>query len=117
MEIEEGFQLCTAALPRRSLEIKLPFESIRIIQQMPLSHFEAGCCSLPFSADPHFFAELQRASGLRVLRRVIERKRSIELSEAAELTSRRSPEDADISIHRLRKKPPAKLKPLTVEDA
>ena len=58
-----------------------------------------------------FYAELQRASGLRVLRRVIERKRSIELSEASASTSSASEEASEV-VQRMRKRPPAKLKPL-----
>ena len=73
-------------------------------------------------ARPHY-PDLQRESGLRVLRGVMERKRSLEdaaatMTAAVALTAARSAEmlkkvedeAVDHPIHR--KRPPAKLKPM-----
>ena len=71
------------------------------------------------------YPDLQRESGLRVLRGVIERKRSIEGAAAAltataavALTAARSAEMLkkieDEADPVLRKRPPAKLKPITM---
>jgi len=68
---------------------------------------------------PFFLSELQKASGLRVLRRLVERQRSVEESESImtkELISAYPLENRSSFLDKARKKPPARLKPLVLPD-
>ena len=66
-----------------------------------------------------FLSELQKASGLKVLRRLVERQRSVEESEsimAKELISAYPVQNRSGYLDKARKKPPARLKPLVIPD-
>ena len=81
------------------------------------SRLERLLILLHFTTKKYFlFLELQKASGLRVLRRLVERQKSVEESEDTILANPiimtagiRKPL---LMIDKCKKKPPARLKPL-----